>query len=199
MKQILVSMLRRLWLLPLAEQMAFYRAVWRCRNSNKEFMASNPGYLPPPLWLLYESSGHASLQGYDSSGELIAAVLHKMIRNHAAPGALTVLDWGCGPARIIRHMRTLGPDMILFGSDYNPKSVKWLRETFTDMRFEQNGLEPPLPFEDGSLDVVYCLSVFTHLSARMHTAWINDVERVLKPGGIFIGSFHGEECRYLLL
>jgi len=47
--------------------------------------------------------------------------------------------------------------------------------------------------------VLYCISVFTHLSQEMHFKWIEEIRRVLKPGGLFIGSFHGDEaCGNLL-
>ena len=194
MKQKLVNIIRRFGLLPLAEQAAYLRAVWLARKDNENFLATNKSFAPPPLWLLYESSGHASYRAYDYSGKQIAAVLHGMIRAHAGPGTKTLLEWGCGPARILRQMEMLDQKLTLFGADYNAQSVSWLRQTFPNIHVRQNNLQPPLPFEDGFFDVVYCLSVFTHLSAEMHKVWIDDIERVLKPGGIFIGSFHGEDC-----
>ena len=65
--------------------------------------------------------------------------------------------------------------------------------------FIQNNLIPPLDLHDNSIDVLYSVSVFTHLSKEMHFRWIEEIKRVLKPGGLFIGTFHGDEsCGNLL-
>ena len=62
-----------------------------------------------------------------------------------------------------------------------------------------NGSLPPLNISDHSVDVLYCVSVFTHLSENQHNAWLKEILRVLKPGDLFVGTFHGEKCRDRLL
>ena len=57
----------------------------------------------------------------------------------------------------------------------------------------ENNLKPPFDLQDNSIDVLYCISVFTHLSREMHLEWINEIKRVLKPDGIFICSLHGDK------
>jgi ubiquinone/menaquinone biosynthesis C-methylase UbiE len=59
-------------------------------------------------------------------------------------------------------------------------------------------LRPPLNLEDNSVDILYCVSVFTHLSEELHFEWINEIMRVLKPGGVFIGTFHGDKTKHKL-
>jgi SAM-dependent methyltransferase len=46
-----------------------------------------------------------------------------------------------------------------------------------------------------SFDVIYCISVFTHLSEPLHYQWVEEILRLLKPGGLFIGTFHGDRYR----
>ena len=109
---------------------------------------------------------------------------------------LKVLEWGCGPARVIRHIGGfLTRPAELWGSDYNPRSIRWCRRHIANERFVHNGLAPPLPLEAGSFDAVYCLSVFTHLSEAMHVAWRDELLRVLRPGGILIATLHGDHYR----
>ncbi len=55
-----------------------------------------------------------------------------------------------------------------------------------------NTLEPPLPHEDRQFDVVYALSVWTHLRANLQRAWMLEMRRVLKPGGLLIFSTQGD-------
>jgi hypothetical protein len=58
---------------------------------------------------------------------------------------LTILAWGCGPGRIIRHM----PDLFdesgqCHGTDYNFRSIAWCRENLPGIQFAINDLKPPL-------------------------------------------------------
>jgi SAM-dependent methyltransferase len=50
---------------------------------------------------------------------------------------------------------------------------------------------PPLAFESESFDLVYALSVFTHLTAELQLAWRDELRRVLRPGGFLLVTTHG--------
>jgi hypothetical protein len=39
--------------------------------------------------------------------------------------------------------------------------------------------------------LIYALSVFTHLPARLQRDWMDELRRVLAPGGYLLLSFHG--------
>src|SRR4029077_3643337 len=40
-------------------------------------------------------------------------------------------------------------------------------------------------------DVVVAASIFTHLSMKMQVAWLEELRRIMKPGGLVIASLHG--------
>jgi SAM-dependent methyltransferase len=101
--------------------------------------------------------------------------------------------------RVLRHIPGhFPPPVEILGLDYNPQTVKWCSEHFPSIRFLRNELVPPLPLEDGSIDVIYALSVFTHLSEQLHYAYVADLFRCLKSGGILIVSLHGDRSRNFL-
>ena len=52
----------------------------------------------------------------------------------------SILDWGCGPGRIVRHLPSIVSKAKIFGSDYNEESINWCRENIEDVGFEVNGL-----------------------------------------------------------
>jgi ubiquinone/menaquinone biosynthesis C-methylase UbiE len=54
-----------------------------------------------------------------------------------------------------------------------------------------NGLEPPLIFGDESFDLVYAISVFSHLTAPLQIGWRNELRRVLRPGGLLLLTTQG--------
>ena len=59
-------------------------------------------------------------------------------------------------------------------------------------------MSPPLPYPDGRFDLVYGLSVFTHFPAELQAPWIDELWRVLGPGGHLLLSFHGDAYREAL-
>src|SRR3546814_2338282 len=47
-------------------------------------------------------------------------------------------------------------------------------------------LTPPLAFADESFDLVYALSVFTHIPLELQRDWLDELRRVLVPGGYLL-------------
>ena len=58
--------------------------------------------------------------------------------------------------------------------------------------FSENGPLPPLLFEPQSFDLIYGISVFTHLNQQFQPRWLQELRRILKPDGMLILSLHGE-------
>jgi SAM-dependent methyltransferase len=102
----------------------------------------------------------------------------------------TILDFGCGCGRVIRHLRHLPAE--LHGCDTNPVAVDWCDENLPFGRFAVNALESPLEYDAESFDLVYALSVFTHLPRDLQSWWMRELRRVLKPGGVLVVSLHGD-------
>jgi SAM-dependent methyltransferase len=48
-----------------------------------------------------------------------------------------------------------------------------------------------MPLQDGLIDLVYSLSVFTHLPSDRSREWLVDIARVLASGGTLIATTHG--------
>jgi SAM-dependent methyltransferase len=100
-----------------------------------------------------------------------------------------VLDFGCGCGRVTRWFHDFGGDVA--GSDVSGVAVAWCRQNLPFGRFETNELAPPLAFPDESFDLVYALSVFTHLTGDLQLAWRDELRRVLRPGGRLLFTTHG--------
>src|SRR5207244_2931679 len=101
----------------------------------------------------------------------------------------SVLDFGCGCGRVTRYWNDFGGEVS--GSDVSAKAVAWCRANLTFARFEVNRLAPPLAFPDEQFDLVYALSVFTHLTEELQLAWRDELRRVLRPGGRLFVTTHG--------
>jgi ubiquinone/menaquinone biosynthesis C-methylase UbiE len=66
----------------------------------------------------------------------------------------------------------------------NNKTITWSRQNLKGISFNQNTLQANLPYSDNYFDIIYGISIFTHLSQQMHYDWYNELERILKPNGI---------------
>jgi SAM-dependent methyltransferase len=47
-------------------------------------------------------------------------------------------------------------------------------------------------FPDQSFDFIYALSIFTHLTEPLQSFWVEELGRVLRPGGHLLLTVHGE-------
>jgi SAM-dependent methyltransferase len=103
-----------------------------------------------------------------------------------------VLDFGCGAGRLLRQFLPEAGVAELWGCDIHGPSVEWLeRNLCPPLRVFRNDPLPPLPLADETFDLVWALSVFTHLPDTW-SAWLLEIHRVLAPGGLFLVTFIGE-------
>jgi SAM-dependent methyltransferase len=103
-----------------------------------------------------------------------------------------VLDVGCSSGRVLRHLHTSDPELELFGVDIARVHVEWARQHLPSaITVAQTTVLPQLPFEDASVDVVYGLSLFTHV-ADFEEALLLEVRRILRPDGFALFTFHNE-------
>lgn len=105
------------------------------------------------------------------------------------------LDFGCGAGRVARCLATR-PGIEIFGADVDARAIRWLRRRTGGDRFRRSSPRPPLPFPAASFDVVYAVSVFTHLDEGSQLEWLEEIVRVLRPGGLLLASTHAEDLAW---
>lgn len=147
----------------------------------------------PPAELIYLVAGHCSanlfLAGGRSACDAIGAILAKNgLRMERFDN---VLDFGCGAGRIIRHWNQ-SERPVLHGADYNSDLIEWCQENLSACKFRVNTLSGSLPYDDETFDFIYSFSVFTHLKEPLQFHWIDELRRVLKPGGYVYLTTHGK-------
>lgn len=160
------------------------------RRRNRAFVKANPGFALPPPYMLYESY-RLNYRAYYEDGLTTAKELVDLLQPFVDLTKASLLEWGCGPARVVRHLPGLLPGAAIFGTDYNPRTIAWCNANVEGVTFSNNGLQPPLPFPAQAMDAVYAISVFTHLAAENHFLWRNEIHRILKPGGVFLFTTQG--------
>ena len=123
--------------------------------------------------------------------EQLGLGIHRCIRR-AIPheDGQTILDFGCGSGRVLRHFVS-EPRVHLAGCDIHQPTIAWMQANYpATVRLYANNEMPPLPEADDTFDLVYCGSVFSHLTNW--APWLLELRRVLKPGGALVASLHGE-------
>lgn len=145
----------------------------------------------PPAHLIVRVAGTPDVGWFLESGRLAAeSIRSALARAGTRVDKLgSILDFGCGCGRVTRYWAGFGGSVS--GGDVNAKAIEWCRANLPFARFELNGLEPPVAFEDESFDLVYALSVFTHLTDELQLAWRDELRRVLRPGGHLLVTTHG--------
>lgn len=101
---------------------------------------------------------------------------------------LTVLDLGAGWGRITRlMMRDVAPGNLT-AVDVDKLLVDSGAECLPDVIWKHIKAGESLPFADDQFSLVLANSVLSHLDEKLHRGMISEVSRVLKPGGIFLGT-----------
>ncbi len=154
-----------------------------------------PDGLPyPPGKLIHTVAGTRDTAWFWQGGLLgVKTIVDLLARRSLSLDTRTsILDFGCGCGRVIRHLAPLAPRARLHGTDYNAALVRWCRRELAGAEFSTNGLAPPTRHADGTFDLVYAFSVFTHLTEPLQHAWMAELCRILRPGGLLIITTHGD-------
>lgn len=152
---------------------------------------------PQNLWLGYGANEVEYIESGRRDVEKMKFQLEEA--GFRAVKGMKILDLGCGGGRMIRHWIEEATDSSIWGCDISADHIYWLKGHLSPpFHFFLNTTIPHLPFADRMLDMVYAGSVFTHID-DFAEAWLMEVARVLKPGGMAWISIHDEEAVKKLL
>jgi SAM-dependent methyltransferase len=199
---------RRIWqsrddlqrVFPQPEDAAF--AEWLGVHGLREYPRELAAHYPPipPHELRSTASCGTSADVHLQSGVAdlrIVGELWEIFAERPFTQLGSVLDFGCGCGRLLRWFQTALPGAHRFGADVRRASIEWCQQNL-DGTFVANDIVPPLPLPDASVDLVVALSVFSHLNVRSARAWMRELARVCKPGGLLLVTAHGAFALALL-
>lgn len=124
-------------------------------------------------------------------------VVQFVFRNFERDGQKKVLDLGCGAGRHVVFMAN--ENIIPYGIDFSEEGVLYTKECLREYGHEIycNNLEvgtlTELPYEDNSFDGLVCYGVLYYLPEEDIKKAVNEIFRVLKPGGKFFVQVRGKE------
>ena len=159
---------------------------------NRAFREAPDGLAIPPAWMLMAVAGSAEAGVFLDGGRKAADSIRDILRRNGTGmedlGA--ILDFGCGCGRVLRFWKELRQTEI-HGTEYNAGLAQWCRNNIPFVHAGSNELMPPAGYPGATFDLIYALSVFTHLPEHAQMAWMTEFRRILRPGGLLLLSLHG--------
>jgi SAM-dependent methyltransferase len=156
--------------------------------------SATDGFPLPPDHLQIRQVGGVWGRSFYQEGRLLLSNLEAAFRDAGKPlaAAEAILDFGCGCGRVLASFADLPHRGELWGCDIDGQAIAWIEANLGFLaRFRKNAALPPTGFERGQFDAIYAVSVFTHLPEEMQFAWLTELRRIIRPGGVLVASVHG--------
>jgi SAM-dependent methyltransferase len=129
------------------------------------------------LWSYVQTERTAAFEGSKARLKALVRRAERLTRGR------TLLNIGCGDGYLEKNAQSR--QWKVMSVDPDPKSVNLIKSGGIDCRF---GSIESLPFPSGSVDVVICTEVFEHLTQETLDLGLKEIERVLVPAGVLIGT-----------
>jgi SAM-dependent methyltransferase len=156
----------------------------------------------PPPQLIYTTQGVYDKEQYLNSIPVSGVLIKKYLESAQInlKKVQTALDLGCGTGRVTMGLWLMQKNFELYGCDINEKLIDWNKKYLPpDIFFATSSLAPPLGFSDRKFDLIYLISVFTHLSLDSQREWVDEFRRLLTPRGMVVVTMHGPKYVELVL
>ena len=152
----------------------------------------------------FQSDGYlseASAERYDYQVEVLfgggASLMRRQaliplraaLRRHPGGfGAARLLDIGCGTGSFLREVKRNFPRLAVTGLDLSEPYLALASRRLSDWSRVAliPGAAESMPFADGKFDIVSCIYLFHELPPVVRRAVVDEIRRVLKPGGTLI-------------
>jgi SAM-dependent methyltransferase len=174
------------------------------RASGQPFDATHAYIMPTPASVdrglplpdaprMLRTTGNENATNFRLTGLSTAVKLREVVaalgRDFSSLG--NVLDWGCGCGRIARFCSGW-PGFS--GVDIDADNAQWCHDHLPPGRFGGIGLFPPTPLPDHHFDLIFGISVMTHLAEDVQQQWLAELHRISAPYGIVLLTTLGEHA-----
>lgn len=116
-------------------------------------------------------------------------------------GSGKFLDVGCGEGLLLEEILEQKYDLEIFGIDMNSEQIKRCRRRINTGGYEVNlltGDAGNLPLKDNFFDIITAVNIFYNLPVTKMESILEEIYRVLKPGGYLVTDFRNKRNPVLL-
>jgi ubiquinone/menaquinone biosynthesis C-methylase UbiE len=165
----------------------------------QKFHFQSDGYLSGPSAGRYDHQVEVLFGGAAAAMRRQALVPLKAALVRCGAGQL--LDVACGTGSFLREVKANYPRLHAIGLDLSPYYLAVARRKLQPWSHVSlvKGAAEAMPFDDGQFDAVTCIYLFHELPPDVRRAVVEEIRRVLRPGGmlIFVDSLQtGDEPDY---
>ncbi len=140
--------------------------------------------VPPPKFRQLTTLNHISVDEHINEGKQAADMIIEATKRHGVRSG-TILDFGCGCGRVLRHIHKINPQSNLCGTDVDGQMITWNRRHLSGLaQWSVNNYYPPSNLEANSFDLIIAISVFTHMDEEAQREWLIELKRILAPKGV---------------
>ena len=168
------------------------------RGAKPKFPDTDPD-LVPPRELVTDGKGGLSSEKWVTHGQNFVRTF--LMQRCGIKPHESVLDVGCGIGNKAMVLASYLDERASYeGFDVLPEAIEWCAKAYAgypnfsfrtvdifSKHYNENGKETAetfrFPYEDESFDIVILASVFTHILPDGVINYLNEVARVLRPGG----------------
>jgi ubiquinone/menaquinone biosynthesis C-methylase UbiE len=190
-KALIKDLFYRTKLVSVLDKLLFEYTRFVNRRKNESFRKLNPGLIIPPDYYLYETY-RLNYEEFFKDGEQTAKEIISWTSKYLGQNPLKILDWGCGVSRIVMHVQKFTNDnSAIYACDINEEMISFNKMHYKNVLYSLVAYQPPLTYDSGYFDLVYGLSIFTHIEAVMQFEWVKELYRILGEGGILLFTTQG--------
>jgi SAM-dependent methyltransferase len=166
-------------------------SYWSNRKKNLIFKKANPALIIPPDYFLYETY-RLDYEAFFKDGEGVANEIIEWTKKYIPPETKRILDWGCGVGRVVIHIdKFTEAGTSIHGCDINEQMISFNKKYGKNISYSLIAYTPPTNYKNEYFDLIYGLSILTHIEPSMQENWIREIYRMLNTNGIFLFTTHG--------
>jgi len=174
------------------------RATGQPFDDNHAYYVPTPssadhGLALPESPRMLRTTGNDNVTNFRVTGISTAIKLRNVVNllQRDFPDLAHVLDWGCGCGRIARFCADWPG---LAGVDIDADNAQWCSEHLAFADFGPVGLYPPTPFPARRFDLIFGISVMTHLAEDVQQQWLAELHRISARYAIVLLTTLGEHA-----
>lgn len=144
------------------------------------------------------TAGKWGMNGFEDAEETITAILDILTNfipeQKSSADSRTVLEFGCGPIRLLSRLAKLYPTIDFVGVDISPAMIQRAahfrdRDHLVNVALWNGGMVDWADESISDFDLIYAVEVIQHLTDEQVVDFAHDAQMALKPGGRLIMQF----------
>src|SRR5262245_54829934 len=170
--------------------------LWMNTSGRAEYPALGNLLVPLPPPRVRALVGRPDEADFLHTGASMYSLLSLVSREFGPPFAApaAVLEFGCGLGSGLRYLLKHAGTLTCTGTDADAIAVGWCGRHFPFGELTLSCDIPPTDFSSHSFDLIFATSAFSQLAEDHHLAWLSELRRLAKPGGVVVLTIHGEHA-----